>query len=72
MKVVFWISGLLLVPLAGSAIVFFGLYLGTGEPEPRARAIALYRWTVVVVLGTFNIWIFTRVGQSIVELIRMH
>lgn len=72
MKVVFWISGLLLVPLAGSALLFFGLYIGTGEPEPRARAIVLYRWTVVVVLGTFNIWIFTRVVQGVIDLIRLH
>jgi hypothetical protein len=71
MKFVFWISGLLLVPLAGGAILYFGMYIGTGEPEPREKAVALYRWTVVVVLGTFNIWIFTRVIQSVVELIRM-
>ena len=35
------------------AIFFFALFLSTGEAVPLARAKLLYRWTVVVVLGTF-------------------
>lgn len=70
MKYLFWTSALVLIPLAGSSLFFFSLYLGTGEPVPKARAIALYRWSVVVVLGTFNIWIFTRVFQGIIDLMR--
>ena len=70
MKIVFWISGLLLVPLAGSAIVFFGLYIATGEKVPRERAVKFYRWSVVVVLGTFDIWIFTRVVQGVIALMK--
>jgi len=70
MKFVFWISGLLLVPLVGSTLVFFGLYLGSGDEEQRLRSVRFYRWSVVVVLGTFNIWIFTRVIQSLISLMR--
>ncbi|WP_088285015.1 hypothetical protein [Ideonella sp. A 288] len=69
MKLLFWISGLLLIPLAGSSIFFFVLYLSTGEPVPKERAKALYRWSVVVVLGTFDIWIFARVIDGIKALI---
>ena len=61
----FRISGVLVALLGLPAIFFFGLFLSTGEAVPLARAKALYRWTVVVVLGTFNIWIFTRVFQGI-------
>lgn len=65
MTALFWISGALLLPLAGMSLFFFSLHLGTGEEVPRQRAVALYRWAVVVVLGTFNIWIFERVFQAI-------
>ena len=61
MKYLFWTSGLLLVPLLTASAFFFSLYLGTGEAVPKRRAAGLYRWAVVLVLGTFNIWIFTRV-----------
>ena len=65
MKVLFWISGVLLTLLAVPTVVFFVLHLSTGEPVPLARAKALYRWCVVVVLGSFNIVIFTRVVQGL-------
>ena len=70
MKVLFWISGVLFTLLAVPTVVFFVLHLSTGEPVPLARAKALYRWCVVVVLGTFNIVIFTRVLQGLYEIIR--
>ena len=70
MKVVFWISGVLFTLLAVPMVVFFVLNLSTGEPVPLARAKALYRWCVVVVLGTFNIVIFTRVIQGLYEIFR--
>ena len=65
MKVLFWISGVLTVMLAVPSLFFFALHLSTGEPVPLVRAKALYRWVVVVVLGTFNIVIFTRVFQGL-------
>ena len=65
MKYLFWTSGIVLLPLLGISAFFFSLYLGTGEEVPRKRAALLYRWAVVVVLGTFNIWIFERVIQGI-------
>lgn len=70
MKFLFWTSGILLVPLLGTSAFFFSLYLGTGEEVPRKRAVALYRWAVVLVLGTFNIWIMGRVIDGIRALIR--
>jgi hypothetical protein len=65
MKYLFWTTGILLIPLLGSAAFFYSLYLGTGEEVPRLRAKALYRWSVVLVLGTFDIWIFARVIDGI-------
>ena len=70
MKVVFWISGVLFTLLAVPSLLFFGLHQSTGEPVPLARAKALYRWCVVVVLGTFNIAIFTRVFQGLYEIFK--
>ena len=65
MKALLWISGVLVVLLAVPSAFFFALHLSTGESAPLVRAKALYRWTVVVVLGTFNIVIFTRVFQGL-------
>ena len=65
MKALFWISGVLVVLLAVPSAFFFALHLSTGEAAPLVRAKALYRWIVVVVLGTFNIVIFTRVFEGL-------
>ena len=65
MKALLWISGVLAVLLAVPSVFFFALHLSTGETVPLVRAKALYRWVVVVVLGTFNIVIFTRVFEGI-------
>jgi hypothetical protein len=70
MKVLYWVSGVLFTLLAAPSVLFFVLHLSTGEPVPLARAKALYRWCVVVVLGTFNIVIFTRVFQGLYEIFR--
>ena len=70
MKVLFWTAGLLFCLLAAPMLVSFLLHLSTGEAVPLARAKALYRWCVVVVLGTFNIAIFTRVFQGLYENVR--
>ena len=65
MSALFWISGVLAVLLAVPSAFFFALHLSTGETPPLVRAKALYRWIVVVVLGTFNIVIFTRVFEGL-------
>ena len=65
MTVLFWVSGVLLVLTAVPAAIFFALHLATGEPVPLTRAKALYRWAVVVFLGTFDIAIFTKVIQGV-------
>jgi len=58
---------LTLLMLAGSAL-YWSVYAGTGEHLARLRAVGLFRWAVVFVLGTFNIWIFTRVGGAIKDI----
>lgn len=69
MTVVYWICGILFVLTAIASGVFFVLHLSTGEHVPRERAVALYRWCIVIALGTFNIWIFKRVIDGIRMLI---
>jgi hypothetical protein len=61
----FWTAGVLLALTALAAVVFYLLHITTGEPVPLERAKALYRWCIVIVLGTFNIWIFGRVIDGI-------
>ena len=65
MRVLFWISGVLVLLLAMPSALFFALHLSTGEAVPLARAKFFYRWAVVVVLGTFNIVVFGRVIDGI-------
>ena len=65
MSPLYWLALVVLVGLAVPSALFFGLHLSTGEPVPLVRAKTLYRWCVVVVLGTFNIAIFTRVFQGL-------
>lgn len=66
MIVMFWIGGVALAALALPALLFFGLYLATGEDVPLQRSRLLWRWVQVVGLGTFDIAIFTRVVQGII------
>ena len=61
MTPLFWTAAVLLGLTATTSAFFYALYLGSGEPVPLARARAMYRWSVVVVLATFNCWIFGRV-----------
>jgi len=68
MKAVYWICGLLIVASLAASGLFWSLYISTGEDIARRRAVAAFRWTVVVVLGTFNIWIFTRVVGAMIDI----
>lgn len=65
MKVLYWLCGILFTLTAVPSAFFFVLFLSTGEHVPQQRARALYRWAIVVVLSTFNIWIFKRVIDGI-------
>ncbi len=60
-----WFAGVGIVLTALPAALFFALHLATGEPVPLARAKLLWRWVIVIALGTFDIAIFTRVVQGI-------
>ena len=65
MKVVYWISLVLVVLTLAPSLLYWMLYLSTGEAVARARATNMFRWCIVVVLGTFNIWIFGRVFGAV-------
>jgi len=58
---------LTVLTLAGSAL-YWSVYAGTGAQVARLRAVGFFRWAVVIVLATFNIWIFTRVGTAIKDI----
>jgi hypothetical protein len=60
-----WTAVVLFALTAVPSALFFVLHVATGEPVPLARAKALYRWAVVIALGTFDIAIFTRVFQGL-------
>jgi hypothetical protein len=68
MKVIFIISAVLIVATLAASALYWSVYAGTGEELALKRAVGFFRWTVVVVLGTFNIWIFTRVGGAIIDI----
>ncbi|MBI3367649.1 MAG: hypothetical protein HY021_04115 [Burkholderiales bacterium] len=70
MKYVFIVGAILAACTGIPAVIFFGLHVSTGEHVPLARAKALYRWTVVLVLGTFNVWVFHRVVVGIIDIAR--
>ena len=63
----FWIALLLLVVTGGVAIVSFGLYLGSGMALWQERAVRFFRWSVVVVLATFNVTIFKHIVMTIIH-----
>lgn len=68
MKWLFIASAVLTVLLLAGSMMFWTLHASTGADVPRQRAVGLFRWAVVIVLGTFNIWIFTRVGGAIKDI----
>jgi hypothetical protein len=57
----YWIAGVLLVITLSTSGFFFALHLGTNEPVPLQRARLFWRWSMVVLLGSFDWWIFSRV-----------
>jgi hypothetical protein len=68
MKWLFIISGVLTVLMLAGSVLYWVLHASTGEDIPRQRAVGFFRWAVVIVLATFNIWIFTRVGGAIKDI----
>ena len=68
MKWLFITSGVLTAVMLAVSALYWSLHAATGEDVPRLRAVAAFRWAVVVVLATFNIWIFTRVGAAIKDI----
>jgi hypothetical protein len=68
MKWVFIISGVLTVLTLAASVMYWVLHASTGEDVARQRAVGFFRWAVVIVLATFNIWIFTRIGGAIKDI----
>ncbi len=50
--------------LLGAAF-FFALHLASNEPVPLQRARLCWRWAVVVALGSFDFWIFSRIFEGL-------
>jgi hypothetical protein len=65
MTFVFITATVLLVLTLAASGLYWSVYAGTGEETARKRAVGFFRWGVVVMLATFNIWIFTRVGGAL-------
>lgn len=61
-----WVPVVLVGLTLFSSAFFFVLHLSTNEQVPLHRARILWRWTVVLVLGSFDLWIFTRVVQGLI------
>lgn len=68
MKIVFWVSAVLVVLTLAASALYWSVYAGTGEDAARKRAVGFFRWAVVVVLGNFNIWIFTRIIGTLISM----
>jgi hypothetical protein len=68
MTFIFVAGFVLLVLNLGASGLYWSVYAGTGEELARRRAVGFFRWGVVVILATFNIWIFTRVGGAIKDI----
>jgi hypothetical protein len=68
MKFVFIASVVLTLLTLGASILYWSVHIGTGEDIARKRAVGFFRWSVVIVLATFNIWIFVRVGGAIKDI----
>jgi hypothetical protein len=68
MKWLFITCAVLTLMTLGASGLYWSVFIGTGEQVARLRAVGFFRWTVVVLLATFNIWIFTRVVAAIVDI----
>lgn len=61
MKVFYWIAFIILLTVAIPCVIYFGAYLASGEDRLRLIAVRFFRWSVLVVLTTFNIAIFRHI-----------
>ena len=52
----------------GLSAMYWSVYAGTGEQVARLRAVGFFRWSTVIMLATFNIWIFTRVVGAAIDI----
>ncbi len=68
MTIMFWVSLVLTIGTLIPSVMYWMLYASTGEAVARQRAVGFFRFAVVIVLGTFNIWIFARVGGALKDI----
>ena len=70
MKYLFWVASALLAVTGLPALVYFVLSIFTDEPVATRRARTFYHWFVVVLLGSFNVIIFTHIGKTLWQIWR--
>lgn len=68
MTALFWTAGVLLALTGLPALLFLALFIFTDEPVAMRRAKAFYHWFVVVLLGSFDVIIFTHIVRTLWEL----
>jgi hypothetical protein len=68
MKYLFWTSAVVTILALIASALYWSIYAGTNEPVARQRAVGFFRFAVVIVLATFNIWIFGRVIAAIKDI----
>jgi hypothetical protein len=61
MTIFYWVMGSLVAITALPSLIFFLLYLATGEDGARERAARLFQWTKVFGLTFFNVGIWGHV-----------
>ena len=60
-----WVPVVLVVMTSVLSAFFFALHLGTNEVVPLKRARRLFHWSLVVALGSFDLWIFARIVEGL-------
>lgn len=70
MIVFYWVAGVVIALVALPSVVYFGLYLATGEPACDRRARTFGRWTATLALATFDIVIFKHVVGGLIDVMR--
>lgn len=61
MVVFWWVMGVLFALTAVPTVLYFVLYITTGEEGCERRYKAFYRWALLIFMLTFNITIWRHV-----------
>ncbi len=61
MVVFWWVMGVLFALTFIPMLLYFGLFVSTGEPGCERRYKALWRWSLLIFMVTFNVSIWRHV-----------